>query len=200
MAAKPRSRPKKAAAKKSAAKTARATSRAPARKPARKAAAKKSARPARTSSRSSGATKASAKTAARPRASASKAAPAVAVGKLSQIALTATDLDAATAFYADVLGLKLAARFDEQGFAFFSLGGGARLMLSASASQASLYFSVDDLNAAVRTLKRRGVTFLQKPMMVHRDDAGDFGKRGGEEWMAFFNDPSGNLLALVEKR
>jgi hypothetical protein len=36
--------------------------------------------------------------------------------------------------------------------------------------------------------------------MVHRDDTGTFGKKGNEEWMAFFKDPSGNLLGLVEKR
>jgi hypothetical protein len=36
--------------------------------------------------------------------------------------------------------------------------------------------------------------------MIHRDEAGEFGKKGVEEWMAFFRDPSGNMLALVEKR
>jgi hypothetical protein len=36
--------------------------------------------------------------------------------------------------------------------------------------------------------------------MIHHDEAGNFGKKGNEEWMAFFRDPSGNILALVEKR
>ena len=122
------------------------------------------------------------------------------LGKLMQVALTAKDLDATIAFYSNVLGLKLIARVDAAGFAFFNLGGGTRLMVSATASEASLYFHVDKLDASVKALKRRGVKFLQKPAMIHRDEAGEFGKKGVEEWMAFFHDPSGNLLALVERR
>ena len=120
--------------------------------------------------------------------------------KLQQVALTATNLDASTEFYRDVLGLKFLARFDPPGLAFFSLGGGVRLLLSATASAAMLYFAVDDIEGAVNELKKRGVSFLHAPGLIHRDDAGDFGKKGTEEWMAFFRDPSGNVLALVERR
>jgi catechol 2,3-dioxygenase-like lactoylglutathione lyase family enzyme len=120
--------------------------------------------------------------------------------KLHQVALTATNLDVAVAFYRDILGLKFIARFDPPGLAFFALSGGARLLLSSTASQAHLYFLVDDAEGAVNELKKRGVSFLHPPTMIHRDEAGDFGKKGGEEWMAFFRDPSGNLLGLVEKR
>ncbi len=120
--------------------------------------------------------------------------------KLQQIALTATNLDASVVFYRDTLGMKFVTRFDPPGLAFFNLGGGVRLLLSATASSASLYFHVDDLEAAIKELRKRGVQFLQPPHMIHRDEAGDFGKRGTEEWMAFFHDPGGNLLALVERR
>ena len=120
--------------------------------------------------------------------------------KLHQIALTATNLDTAVEFYRDILGLKFVTRFDPPGLAFFMLSGGSRLLLSATASQASLYFLVDSVEDAVRELKKRGVSFLHPPAMVHRDDTGTFGKKGNEEWMAFFKDPSGNLLGLVEKR
>lgn len=124
-----------------------------------------------------------------------------ALDKLQQVALTATNLDASVDFYRDVLGLRFIARFDPPGLAFFSLGGGMRLLLSATASQASLYFLVDDVAAMIKELRGRGITFLQQqPQMIHRDEAGDFGKKGGEEWMAFFRDPAGNLLALVERR
>ncbi len=120
--------------------------------------------------------------------------------KLHQVALTATDLDASVAFYRDVLGMRFIGRFDPPGLAFFALGGGARLMLSATASEATLYFLVDDLDRAFRSFQNRGVHFLQPPAMIHRDEAGELGKKGTEEWMAFFRDPSGNILALVEKR
>jgi catechol 2,3-dioxygenase-like lactoylglutathione lyase family enzyme len=123
-----------------------------------------------------------------------------ALDKLQQVALTATNLDASVDFYRDTLGLKFIARFDPPGLAFFGLGSGVRLLLSATASQASLYFQVDNVDAAVKELKGRGVRFLQQPQMIQRDEAGDFGKKGIEEWMAFFNDPAGNLLALVERR
>ncbi len=120
--------------------------------------------------------------------------------RLQQVALTATNLDASVAFYRDTLGMKFIARFDPPGLAFFNLGGGLRLLLSATASSASLYFHVDDMAAAIKALRKRGVQFLQPPHMIQRDEAGDFGKKGVEEWMAFFHDPADNLLALVERR
>ncbi|HVY18926.1 MAG TPA: VOC family protein [Bauldia sp.] len=120
--------------------------------------------------------------------------------KLHQVALTATNLDIAVEFYRDVLGLKFIARFDPPGLAFFALSGGARLLLSTTASSASLYFIVDSMDRAVAELKKRGVSFLHPPTMIHRDEAGNFGKKGNEEWMAFFKDPSGNLLGLVTKK
>jgi catechol 2,3-dioxygenase-like lactoylglutathione lyase family enzyme len=125
---------------------------------------------------------------------------AFALDKLHQVALTATNLDLAVEFYRDVLGLKFLARFDPPGLAFFALSGGARLLLSATASQASLYFLVGSLDTAVRELKKRGVSFLQPPAMIHRDEAGNFARKGSEEWMVFLKDPSGNLLGLVERR
>ena len=120
--------------------------------------------------------------------------------KLAQVALTATNLDLAVSFYRDILGLKFIARFDPPGLAFFQLSGGTRLLLSSTASQAHLYFVVDDVNGAVNELKKRGVAFLHPPALVHRDEAGNFGKKGAEEWMAFFKDPSGNLIGLIERR
>ena len=120
--------------------------------------------------------------------------------KLHQVALTATNLDAAVVFYRDILGLKFIARFDPPGLAFFNLGSGVRLILSATSSKATLYFLVDDIDSAFRVLAQRGVSFLHKPSMIHRDDECRLGKNGIEEWMAFFKDPSDNVLALVARR
>ena len=91
------------------------------------------------------------------------------------------------------------ARFDPPGLAFFEVGG-TRLMLSPTSNESTLYFGVDDLDAAVAELKARRVTFIQEPALVHRDDAGLFGRTGEEEWMAFFRDPGGNLLGLATRR
>jgi hypothetical protein len=35
--------------------------------------------------------------------------------------------------------------------------------------------------------------------LIHKDDAGTFGAPGESEWMAFFRDPSGNMLALAAR-
>jgi catechol 2,3-dioxygenase-like lactoylglutathione lyase family enzyme len=113
--------------------------------------------------------------------------------------LKATDLDASIAFYRDVVGLNFLARFDPPGIAFFDTGG-PRLYLAAALPEGTLYFAVEHLEAAVADLESRGISLLQKPTMVHRDDAGQFGRKGVEEWMAFFRDPSGNTVALVERR
>jgi catechol 2,3-dioxygenase-like lactoylglutathione lyase family enzyme len=129
-----------------------------------------------------------------------RAAPGFALSKIHQVALQATNLDAAVDFYRDVLGLRFVTRFDPPGLAFFDLGGGIRLLLSATASEATLYFRVANIQEAVKALKKRGVAFLQPPAMIHKDEGGELGKRGTEEWMAFFKDPSGNLLALSELR
>jgi methylmalonyl-CoA/ethylmalonyl-CoA epimerase len=126
--------------------------------------------------------------------------PSFALNKLHQVALLATDLDRSVAFYRDVLGLHYMDRYDPPGLAFFNLGSGVRLILSATSSKATLYFLVDDIDSAFRVLAQRGVSFLHKPSMIHRDDEGRLGKKGIEEWMAFFKDPSENVLALVARR
>jgi methylmalonyl-CoA/ethylmalonyl-CoA epimerase len=35
--------------------------------------------------------------------------------------------------------------------------------------------------------------------MIHRDDDGQFGPRGAEEWQAFFRDSEGNLVGLASR-
>ena len=63
-----------------------------------------------------------------------------------------------------------------------------------------MYFEVDDIDASHRSLLAAGVEFVAEPHRIHRDDAGDFGPPGNEEWMALFRDSEQNLVALVERR
>jgi methylmalonyl-CoA/ethylmalonyl-CoA epimerase len=179
-------------------------------KPAKKSSGAASAKPAKPASSDRKKQVANAKrtsarpvpTAAAPRPKPRAAgAPAneFALDKLHQVALQATNLDAAVNFYRDILGLRFITRYDPPGLAFFDMGG-FRLLLSATASGATLYFRVVDIDDAVKTLRKRGVTFLHPPALIHRDETGEFGKKGIEEWMAFFKDPSGNILALTERR
>lgn len=192
MASKPAARTKKAskpAKKPTPAKPAKST----ARKRATPTPSKRTASSARSST---GTTAASRRSSPQPR---SRPAGLFSLDKIHQVALQATNLDEAVDFYRDTLGLRFMARFDPPGLAFFDLGG-FRLLLSATASEATLYFRVADIDKSVKELKKRGVAFLQPPAMIHKDEAGEIGKKNVEEWMAFFKDPSGNLLALTELR
>jgi len=123
----------------------------------------------------------------------------VRLAKLHQVAVSAPDLDAAVAFYRDVLGAAFVARFDPPGLAFFDFEG-VRLLLDGDATPGTLYFHVEDIDAAAAELSGRGVSIEFGPALIHRDDDGTFGDAGEEEWMAFFRDPAGNTLALATRR
>ena len=121
------------------------------------------------------------------------------LAKLHQVAVRALDLDAAIVFYRDVLGAAFVARFDPPGLAFFDFDG-VRLLLDRNATPGTLYFHVEDIDAAVAELSERGLSIESGPAMIHRDEDGTFGPAGEEEWMAFFKDPGGNTLALATRR
>jgi methylmalonyl-CoA/ethylmalonyl-CoA epimerase len=119
-------------------------------------------------------------------------------GSLTQVAQRTADLDRVE-FYGSVLGLRLLARFDPPGLAFFDLDG-TRLLLGDGDLASMLYLTVDDIDATVAHLTAAGVSFEQGAHRIHVDDAGSFGTPGTEDWMAFFRDSEGNLVGLVERR
>lgn len=116
--------------------------------------------------------------------------------RIHQIAVHASDLDRSVAFYRDTLGARFIARFDPPGLAFFHFGD-TRVLLEKAGPPATLYFRVDDIHRAYEELRERGVRFDGEPHAIHRDEDGQFGPAGMEEWMAFFRDPDGNVLALA---
>ena len=91
--------------------------------------------------------------------------------ELGQIAVTVDDVERATAFYRDVLGVPFL--FDAPGLSFFDLGG-TRLMLSrpegVERSSSLLYFRTPDIKAAHELLLGQGVDFIEAPQVVHRAD------------------------------
>jgi methylmalonyl-CoA/ethylmalonyl-CoA epimerase len=116
------------------------------------------------------------------------------LGTVGQIGMLVKNMEAATAFYRDQLGLRHL--FSGGGMAFFDLAG-TRLMLGqATPEQPSctyLYYAVDDIHAAYGELIRRGVKSHEEPELAHR--AGNM-----EIWLAFLKDPDGNLLALMSQK
>src|SRR5258705_483729 len=55
-----------------------------------------------------------------------------------------------------------------------------------------LYFLVPDIGQAHREVTERGVKFQGAPHRIYKDDT-----TGVEDWMAFFDDPDGNMLAIM---
>jgi catechol 2,3-dioxygenase-like lactoylglutathione lyase family enzyme len=119
-------------------------------------------------------------------------APRSKLGPIGQISRTVRDIDAACAWYGDVLGLPHLYTFGK--LAFFDCGG-TRLFLSAENAtpgpESILYLRVEDIAAVHADLSARGVEFSGAPHMIHRH------ADGTEEWMAFFKDPEGRPLALM---
>jgi methylmalonyl-CoA/ethylmalonyl-CoA epimerase len=119
----------------------------------------------------------------------------VRLDRIGQISITVKDVDRATAFYRDVLGLKFLFAFP--GMAFFDCGG-VRLYLTVAESPAFahssiLYYRVDVIEDAAQTLRERGVVFEREPHRLHGDAR-------QELWMAFFKDSEENTLALMCER
>lgn len=119
---------------------------------------------------------------------------------LRQVALSAgRDIDATLAFWLDVFGLPVHARYDPPGIAFIIVGG-IRLFFTGGIPQATVYLDIDDLDSFYETASDNGVAFTTAPTLVHRDTAGEFGPAGESEWMAFLKDPAGNTIGLVERK
>lgn len=121
--------------------------------------------------------------------------------RLYQLAMSVPDLDAAEAFYRDVLGARFVARFDPPGLVFFDLDG-VRVLFERGEQRTNsiLYLWTDDIEGRVAELEAKGVAVSGAPHPIHKDEDGTFGPAGETEWMAFFEDPAGNVLALVTRK
>ena len=119
------------------------------------------------------------------------------LGRIEQVAIPVRDLARATAFYRDMLGMKLLFEVPPQ-LAFFDCDG-LRLALSISSDPmydppgSIVYYRVADIEAAHAELESRSVEFLRGPHKVA--ELGDI-----EVWMAFFEDTEGNTLAITSER
>jgi methylmalonyl-CoA/ethylmalonyl-CoA epimerase len=116
--------------------------------------------------------------------------------ELVQVAQHVDDLDRAVAFYEDLLGKKVAAKYVPPGIAFFLLDG-TRLLLDPNASSTRISIAVDDVEFSVGELRRRGVTIAEAPHVIfqHKDDT--LGPAGTDEWSANITDSEGNSVTLV---
>lgn len=114
---------------------------------------------------------------------------------IGQIAIDVSDVDRATEFYRDTLGMRFLFSAPP-GLSFFDCNG-VRLMLNVpersgdgTTGNSVIYYAVEDIGRATDALKSRDVRFVRDPHVVHSADPYDL-------WMSFFNDPDGNTLALM---
>jgi predicted enzyme related to lactoylglutathione lyase len=109
------------------------------------------------------------------------------------------DVEKAKAFYRDVVGVEV---HDQMGGLSLSIGGDKHVFVypkddHVPATYTCLNFPVDDIDAAVDELAAKGAAFLQYEGIT--DDKGI--ARGKESGLgpdiAWFTDPAGNILSVV---
>lgn len=115
---------------------------------------------------------------------------------IGQIAINCSDVERATQFYRDVLGLPLLFAFP--GLAFFQCGE-VRLMLSKPSSPeldhpaSPIYFRVDAIETVMQRMQAAGARIHRDAQLTHKDAR-------HELWIGWFHDSEDNLLALMEER
>jgi len=117
------------------------------------------------------------------------------LSQIGQIGLPVIDTDRSEAFYEKVIGLRKLYRFGD--LSFFDCAG-VRLFLdkvkepAAFRPQGCIYFRCADIALTVAELERRGVSFTLRPRLIAKMDDHDL-------WMAFFEDPDGHTLAVMQE-
>jgi methylmalonyl-CoA/ethylmalonyl-CoA epimerase len=123
------------------------------------------------------------------------AAANLGIRNIGQISIIVHDLKRATAFYRDVLGLRLL--FSVGTMSFFDCGG-VRLMLGHASSpeldhpSSILYFRVPDIQAAYQQLVEKGVKIEAPPRLIAPMPDHDL-------WMTGFQDSEGNIMQLMSE-
>jgi catechol 2,3-dioxygenase-like lactoylglutathione lyase family enzyme len=110
------------------------------------------------------------------------------------------DLQRARQFYEGTLGLRVS---EANGLLTLHLAGGRDTLVypkpdHAPASYTILNFPVDDIDAAVAELASRGVRF-ERYEGFGQDEKGISRAEGGP-YIAWFTDPAGNILSVLQER
>jgi len=111
------------------------------------------------------------------------------------------DLQKAREFYGDVLGLNVSVLDENTGLLTLHLAGDRDTLIyqkpgHSPAEYTILNFPVADIDQAVSELSERGVRF-ETYDGFEQDEKGVF--RGAGPKIAWFKDPAGNVLAVLEQ-
>ncbi|HTZ25106.1 MAG TPA: VOC family protein [Streptosporangiaceae bacterium] len=109
------------------------------------------------------------------------------------------DLEQARRFYGETLGIKTS---EQHGLMTLHLAGGRDTLIypktgHTPATYTILNFPVDDIEATVDGLTARGVRF-ERYEGIEQDERGIC--RAGGPYIAWFTDPAGNILAVLQDR
>ena len=112
---------------------------------------------------------------------------------------SAPDLPAAKQFYSETLGLKVS---EQYGMLHLHIAGGCDILVYPKpdhipATYTILNFPVEDIDKAVDELVKRGVRF-ERYDNSGQDEQGI--ARGGGPYIAWFKDPAGNILSVLQER
>ena len=114
------------------------------------------------------------------------------------------DLEAARKFYAQTLGVEATDVAGMKGLLQLNLAGGAKVLVypkpdHAPANFTVLNFEVENVEKAVSALAERGVRFeIYRDGPVKTDAKGISVGEGPR--IAWFRDPSGNILSVLEEK
>jgi catechol 2,3-dioxygenase-like lactoylglutathione lyase family enzyme len=121
----------------------------------------------------------------------------LASSKLQTIIWTSR-IEEAERFYSRILGLRFKGRSD--GACVYDVGGGDLRVSPVPSTQPTTHtvmgFAVSDLSVVIGSLESRGIKFERFPGLPHNDN-GVLTTPGGAK-VAWFRDPDGNLLSIVE--
>ncbi len=112
--------------------------------------------------------------------------------------IAVTDSRRAKSFYGTALGLRMKSE-DNAAIVFNASGTTLRLQKVESVaphSYTALGWEVPDLRSVINALSERGVVF-ERFAGMEQDDVGVWTAPGGAQ-VAWFKDPDGNLLSLVQ--
>jgi catechol 2,3-dioxygenase-like lactoylglutathione lyase family enzyme len=110
------------------------------------------------------------------------------------------DTDEAKRFYGETLGLEVAILDEEHGVMALKLKGGDVFVYRKEDFEPATYtilnFEVDDVDAAVDDLSSRGIGF-ERYDGFDQDEKGI--ARGPGPSIAWFKDPAGNILSVLQQ-
>lgn len=107
------------------------------------------------------------------------------------------DMPKAREFYGESLGVRTT---EEYGLMTLHLAGARRWSIPSRTTPAAytiLNFEVEDIDQAVDELANRGVRF-ERYLGLEQDERGIM--RAGGPYIAWFRDPAGNILSVLQHR